>query len=220
MDSPNALVLTSNSLKNHKVFVFDFDGTICDSFETALRIINNESEVFHYRKIQPSEYAEMRNLTAQEILKSVGISTLKLPFVVRKVRKEINKEIDSLHPFQGIKEALLHLKSKGYAMGILTSNSEENVLQFVKKNGLELFDFIYSGSSIFGKDKVISKLLKDLEISPSNAVYIGDEIRDVEAAKAVGIPIIAVSWGFNSRSALEVHRPNYLIDSAFDLQKF
>ena len=94
------------------------------------------------------------------------------------------------------------------------------MLQFSKRNNLEVFDFVYSGSSIFGKDRVIRKVLKSLDIPLSNAIYVGDETRDVEAAKAVGIAIIAVSWGFNSKKILEARHPDYLIESVNELKKF
>lgn len=220
MSTHRSLHLTSRPLNNTKVFIFDFDGTICDSFMAALSAINDQAEAFNYRKVQLSDCEKMRDWTVQEVLKSVGISNLKLPFVVRKIRKELNKEMGSLRPFKEMREALFALREKGYGIGVLTSNSEENVLQFSKKNNLEVFDFIYSGSSIFGKDRLIKKLLKKLDISVKNAIYVGDEMRDIAAARAVGIPIVAVTWGFNSRKILETLHPDYLIDSVCELKKF
>ena len=220
LKSYHSLHLFSQPLNQSKLFIFDFDGTLCDSFEAGIKAVNDQSDAFGYRKIQTTEVPRMRDFTMQEALKDLGISNFKLPFVARKIRKELYKEMDFLLPYEGIREALLSLKTKDYAIGILTSNSQENVLRFIKKNNLELFDFIYSGSSVFGKDRIIKKLLKNFKISVNNAIYVGDETRDIQAAKSAGISIIAVSWGFNSKKALQAHLPDYLIESVSELGKF
>ena len=91
-------------------------------------------------------------------------------------------------------EALKEIKAADFKLGIMTSNSKENVTTFLELHGLKgIFDFVYSGRNIFGRHKIINRLLKNHKISKKNAVYIGDETRDIEAAKRVGIPVVAVS---------------------------
>jgi HAD superfamily hydrolase (TIGR01509 family) len=119
--------------------------------------------------------------------------------------------------FPGIKEVLLELKKRGFQLGIITSNSRENVLASLAKNGLQdTFTFIYSGST-FGKHKVINKWLRIENINPQEVVYVGDEIRDIDAAKKTGIKVIAVAWGFNSQEALAAQNPNFLIERPQEL---
>jgi phosphoglycolate phosphatase-like HAD superfamily hydrolase len=48
-------------------------------------------------------------------------------------------------------------------------------------------------------------------------IYIGDETRDIEACKKINVPIIAVSWGFNSHKSLASHSPTYLINNPKEL---
>ena len=107
---------------------------------------------------------------------------------------------------------MLGLTENGYKLGILTSNSEENVSKFLKKNNLDLFDFIHSESSILGKSKAMHDLLKKHGIRPEEAIYVGDEIRDIEAARKTNIEIIPVCWGYNSKQILEKQNPDFLID--------
>ena len=104
-------------------------------------------------------------------------------------------------------------------MGILTSTSEENVRKFLKKNKLELFDFIYSGSSIFGKHKVMKSLLKKQKLKRKEVIYVGDETRDIEAAKKAKVKIISVTWGFNTKQILKKQKPDFLIDKPKELMK-
>jgi HAD superfamily hydrolase (TIGR01662 family) len=202
-----------------KVFIFDFDGTICDSYEAAMRSINDHSDSFGYRKADPSEWAALRELTMQEVLKSLGISSVKLPFVVSKIRKALKSEMDRLQAFEGIQDALEHLRKNGHSVGVLSSNSEENILYWSKKHGIT-FDFIYSGSSIFGKDRVIKKALKNLNIPAANVIYVGDETRDIEASRSAGVQVIAVTWGYNTKKLLQNHRPDFLLDLPSELKRF
>lgn len=202
-----------------KVIIFDFDGTIADTLQSIVSIINRLSDKFGYEKVTEESIDILRNKQTEEILKDLKISMTKIPFIIRKVKVELNKEIESLKPTVAIKESLLELKKNRYKLGILTSNSKDNVSKFLKRNNLDLFDFIYSGSSIFGKSKVMNNLLKNQNLKPEEVIYVGDEIRDIEAAKRAKIRIIAVSWGFNSKQILEKQIPDFLINEPKELIK-
>ena len=80
----------------------------------------------------------------------------------------------------------------------------------------KVFDFIYSGTT-FGKSKVINKLLNQNNINPQQAIYVGDETRDIEAARKSNIRAIAVSWGFNSKELLAAQNPDFLIHQPNEL---
>ena len=119
--------------------------------------------------------------------------------------------------FPGIKEALIELKHQGNKLVIITSNSKENVIVFLEKQEMqEVFDFIYSGTT-FGKSKVINKFLNQNNINPQQAIYVGDETRDIEAARKSNIRAIAVSWGFNSKELLAAQNPDFLIHQPNEL---
>ena len=209
-----------------KVIMFDFDGTIADTLDAIVSITNRLAVEFGYKQTTQEELAQIQNLNSKEIIKQSGISIFKLPFLLRKVKAELNKEIQRVRPISGIKEALIELKNQGNRLGILTSNSSANVVAFLETNGLEdLFDFIYSGKTLFGKSKVMNNLLKQENIDPKTAIYVGDETRDIEAARKSHIKAIAVSWGFNSAEVLAkqnpdflIHQPNQLIEVIGSLQ--
>lgn len=55
-------------------------------------------------------------------------------------------------------------------------------------------------------------LLRKYGIRPEETIYVGDETRDIEAARKTNIEIIAVSWGYNSKQLLEKQKPDFLID--------
>ncbi|WP_373533703.1 HAD-IA family hydrolase [Microcoleus sp.] len=195
-----------------KVIIFDFDGTLADTIDILLSITNRLSAEFGFKSATKEELAQLSNLNSWEILRYSGISLFKFPMLIRKLRSELRSEISNIQLFAGIKEVLLELKKRGFQLGIITSNSRENVLAALENNNLQdTFTFIYSGST-FGKHKVINKWLRKEHINPEEVFYVGDEIRDIDAARKTGIKIIAVGWGFNSQEVLALHHPDFLIE--------
>jgi len=201
-----------------KVVIFDFDGTIADTVDALVSIANRLAKEFGYVQITPEELALLRNLTSREIINYSGISVFKIPFLVKKIKGELKSKIPELKPIPGIKEALINLKNAGHRLGIITSNSKDNVTEFLRINELDnLFEFIYSGITIFGKTTIINNLLKQKQLKPEEVIYVGDETRDIEASKKANIKVVAVSWGFNSPEVLAKQNPNYLIHHPSEL---
>jgi len=182
-----------------------------------MQTFNDLSDKFGLKKVYSEDLPELRSKTSREVLKHLGISVVKLPFVVRAARAQFQSRIDLLQPIDGIRGSLIRLKDLGYQIGILTSNSDENVRKFLNRNSLDFFDFVSSGASIFGKGRVIRSILRKQKVKGSEAVYVGDETRDIDAARAAGIRMISVSWGFNSRQILERQKPDHLIDHPLEL---
>jgi HAD superfamily hydrolase (TIGR01549 family) len=200
-----------------KVIIFDFDGTLADTIDILLSITNRLSAEFGFKSATKEELAQLSNLNSWQILQYSGISIFKFPLLIRRLKAELHSEVPHIQLFPGIKEVLLELKKRGFQLGIITSNSRENVLGALEKNGLQdTFTFIYSGST-FGKHKVINKWLRIENIHTEKVVYVGDEIRDIDAAKKTGIKVIAVGWGFNSQEALAAQNPDFLIERPQEL---
>ncbi len=201
-----------------KVIIFDFDGTIADTVDALVSIANRLAVEFDYVQITPQELALLRNLTSREIIKYSGISLFRIPFLLKKVKGELKNKIQEFKPIPGIQEALIDLQNHGYKLGIITSNSKENVTAFLKNNELDnLFDFIYSGVTIFGKTTIINNVLRQKQLKPQAVIYVGDETRDIEASKKANIKVIAVTWGFNSQKVLAQQNPDFLIHQPNEL---
>ncbi len=198
--------------------VFDFDGTLADTMSVVIRIANKFADHYGYHKIPMSDLPKLREKKPSEVLRHLGISIFKLPIIARKIRFEMNKEIVHLKTPVDLHATLRKLKESGCVLGILTTNSRENVTEFLKNNDLELFDFVYSGRAVFGKSRLLKKLMKDKTIPHDDPIYVGDEIRDVEAAKKAGIRVIGVSWGYNSKNALLKAKPDHVIEKPEEIE--
>ena len=201
-----------------KVILFDFDGTVADTYQAIANITNQLSTEFGYKALNQEEVLLIKNLSSREIVKLSEISIFKLSFLVKRIRTELSKEIAELDLISGIDRVLVELKRRGYVLGIFTSNDCENVEMFLANHGLaHLFSYIYSATAIFGKHRVIDRAIKEHGVRKSDVIYVGDETRDIRSARKSRIPSIAVSWGFNAAKILAEHQPDYLVDNPSEL---
>jgi len=161
---------------------------------------------------------KMGRVRLQDLLREYGISRLKLVLLVLRIRKEMGKRISELKPVKDIRNSLQEIRDMGFRLGILTSNSIGNVKMFLENNDLsDKIDFVYSGKSLFGKDKVMTRLFDQEGISREEVIYVGDEIRDMEASVKAGIQAIAVSWGLCRWEIQNFLQPEQIAHSPGDL---
>ena len=203
-----------------RMILFDFDGTIADSFREMMEIFNEVADEYGYDKIAKENVLLLRNLSSREIVKKFDIPKWKLPFFVRKAKKIFNRRLFTIPMVDGMKEMLETLREQECSLGILTSNSEKNVSDFLKRQKVDVFSFIFSETSLFGKDKALKKIMRRYNLKPKNVVYIGDETRDIEAAKKSGAASVAVCWGFNSEEILKRYAPDHIADKPDNLLKY
>ena len=196
----------------YSTFIFDFDGTLADSLNHVVPLYNSIADHFGVPQVTATDVAQLRRMSTKEALDAYGVPLWKLPGIVRAVRARLRTQIDQLQPFAGIAETLATLKRAGTQCLLLSSNSRDNIETFLTHHRLNLFEHLTCGTSLFGKATRLRKLLAHASLMAANAVYIGDEVRDIEAAKAVGVSSIAVSWGYGERGTLLAAQPDHLID--------
>jgi phosphoglycolate phosphatase len=196
---------------NSKLIIFDFDGTLADTLGALMRISNRLAPEFGYLQIGDEQLANLKYLSSWEIIKLSKVALWKLPFLIKRVKEEFPQEVRNVKLFPGVIELLNALKVQGYRLGIVSSNAEANIRALLNQNGIEhLFDFVNSAST-FGKGKAIAKLIRQYQCLKSDVIYIGDEIRDIQAARSIEIRVVSVGWGFNAPLALIDRQPDLLI---------
>lgn len=204
-------------MNNKNTIIFDFDGTLANTYPHILKIINGFAKKYGYYELSLKESKKVGNLTYKELIRKYKIPIYKIPFLLHEGKVQLNKEIEKIDVFPGIKKVINNLKKKKFTLGILSSNSIENIEKFLKKHDLMIFDFIVSELNLFGKDRALKNLIKKYHLDIEKTIYVGDEIRDIEACKKVGLEIISVTWGFNSKEFLEKSKPTYLIEKAEEI---
>lgn len=201
-----------------KLIIFDFDGTIADTLDAAISIFNRFARRYRYDRITHEERLVLRTKTSREIFRSLNVSFFTLPFVARRVKRELNATIEDISLIPGIKEALVTLAKEDIRLGILTSNSRANAEAFVAYHKLPPFTFIATGG-FFRKDRMLQRVIREQRLKPKDVIYVGDETRDIDAARKAGIRCIAVTWGVNEREILESQSPDFLITHPSELPK-
>lgn len=200
-----------------KNIIFDFDGVIADTFPFAVKAameINEELKLLSAEKVTPEEF---RSLDMEDFVRKFKISRIKLLLFILKYRKKLQKEIENTPTFNDLPQTLKELKSKGIKLGIVTSNQKKIVQKFLNLNQIELFDFIFSTLSVFHKERPLLNSLKKLHLKKEETIYVGDETRDIKAAKAAGLKVASVTWGYNFESKLAEYKPDYMINRPQDL---
>ncbi len=211
-------------MKKIKFVIFDFDGTIADTLPFSFQKFLEMAKLLQIDNLNDKQIInEIRSKSYQELLSgSFKKAWLKLPFVVNMIKNmqvELEKEMDKIKLFPGIKKFLFDLKKEGYKLVIISSNRKENIDKFIKFNKLNIFDFVHGKTDLFGKAGYLKKFLKDFNLKKSEVIYIGDEIRDVEACHKVGIKMIGVSWGLNTVEALKKNGVDYIVNKPIDILK-
>ncbi len=202
----------------YKLILFDFDGTIANTLDVGLPIYNQLAKKYNFVEIKSIEEITKFNLI--DSIKSHKISKIKFPFYLREFLKLLNKNIENVKIYDGMKEVIRKL-NKDYKLGIISANSKENITKFLEMNDLKFcFDFVYNYPLLFGKSKVFKKILKSKKLNKKDIIYIGDEVRDVMAANKTEIDIIAVTWGINNKNLLQTKKPKFIAEKPIDILKY
>ncbi|MFI4956793.1 MAG: HAD hydrolase-like protein [Gammaproteobacteria bacterium] len=195
-----------------KHLIFDFDGTIVDS---GLLIYKN---LVAYTGNNNLTWDELRGLSSREVLSAIGVSKLDLPHLIINIRNDFKLNLTQQPIVPGMAELMVELRQRGFCLHIVSSNSEENIRQFLVINNLhDIIDDVTGFFTIFGKSSGIKKLMKKLKTQQDAVIYIGDESRDIEAARKAGIKCVAVTWGYNKEHVLMKDEPDYLAREVSDL---
>lgn len=193
-----------------KHIAFDFDGTLVDSRAAFLSLYNEFAAQHGYLPMTPDNIEHLRGLDIAGRCKYLKVPMYKLPFIVAAALKKYKSLLPELEFNEGIKELLETFSAKGMPYTLVSSNSKSNIREFFALQGAPVED-IYTSGKIFGKDKMLKKLLKDKNVHASEILYVGDELRDVIACHKAGVKVAWVSWGYDALAALENNTPDYII---------
>lgn len=200
-----------------KHIIFDFDGTLVDSLPVVVKIAQT---MVPNLDLSPKTQTVLREMPARELIKHSGIPYWRIPSLLIRGKKMLAKHLPELKTFTGINEVIKQLHQDGIKMSVVSSNSEENIRKILRREAIEqYFSGVYGNVGLFSKTRAFKVVLRDQKTRISQAIYVGDEVRDIESAKKAGLPIIAVTWGYNGQKVLEKYQPDYLVKAPQELLK-
>lgn len=194
-------------MKKH--IIFDFDGTLVDSMDTSISVINQLAAKYKVKPLTHEDITELRKLPIIDRCKKLNFPLYRIPFAIIEFYKYYRGAVSKLQLFDGIKELLGKLIDNGFELAIISSNSQENIMNFLRENNINSIHKVITSNNIFGKDKELQKYLDTYKLHQSDVIYVGDELRDIIACKQVGIKIIWVPWGFDAIEVTKKERPDY-----------
>lgn len=209
-----------------KLCIFDLDGTLLDSLEDLKESVN----VILRRH-------SFEEKTMDQIRSYVGNGLYKL--LERSVPQTCQKdELDQYYQefleyygehcsdrtmkYDGIEEMLMKLKRKGMFLAVSSNKRNEQVQKLWKNHLEQLIDIAIGEDPARGIRKKperdeVDYLLKKLQLTPQEAVYVGDSEVDIQTARKSGLDSISVSWGFKTREFLEKNGASAIADTPEEL---
>jgi len=191
----------------YRLIIFDFDGTLANSLPWVMSIMNAVADKWHVRRIEDSEIETLRGFDARAFIKHMEVPLWKIPLISKDVKSMMARDIRQIPLFDDMASQLQQLSALGATLAVVSSNSDGNVRQVLGPANAALFQYYECGAAMFGKKAKFRKILNHSGIPHDEALCIGDEIRDSEAARSENIAFGAVAWGYTRLDALQAQSP-------------
>ncbi len=199
-----------------RAVIFDFDGTIVDSLKAVIKVFEDVTK--RPKRFTPEEIEELQHKDPLQIALELNVPKWKIPSLLVKGRRMFHDHMRSIKLHPGVADVISDLYEQGVPLFVLSSNSKSNVRKYLQWNNLDkYFKNVYGNAGLLGKARKLHTLFKNEGVTPAGSWYVGDETRDVIGAHAVGLKIVAVSWGYNSRRALEDKGADIVVDESEEL---
>lgn len=201
-----------------QVVLFDFDGTLVDSTEAFVNAWNIASTKYQFKPLQLKDVPSLLQYTIKERAAMYNFPMYKLPIIMPGIYKSYRANMELVQIKEHVLQTIERLIAKGVYVVILSSNKKENIEAFLHKHQIKGIQEILTSSKIFRKDAIMKKFIKEKKVLVTNLLYVGDEVRDIEACHKVGIPIAAVSWGYDDKNLLQQAKPTYIVNNFVELE--
>lgn len=187
--------------------IFDFDGTIADSFDFVVAFL--ERHVRRGHLLEPEEKEKLRGMTMHRMAMHLGCPRWRLPILFIIGRYSMGRVIYNVPLFEGMGKVIEEIHAEGHTLVIVSSNNTRNIKKFLKQHHLyKYFTSIYGDAGFFGKARKIRKAVRRGNFTEAESLYVGDEVRDILAARGANIRVVSVSWGFDTADLLAQAKPD------------
>jgi HAD superfamily hydrolase (TIGR01549 family) len=207
-------------LKTVDCLVFDLDGTLIDSSEGVVDAVNYSLRMMDCPEQPPERIKRYIGFPLSQMypdFTDAPVPELYRHFQVRAAETVVSSTV----ALDRVPEALSLLRKQGFRMAIASTKVRRHIEGIVARlEWAGYFDALVGGDDVTRvkpAPDAFNRALHLLEASPKRAIAIGDTINDIEAARAVPMPVVGVTSPYRERTELEQACPDYLITSLSDL---
>src|SRR5262249_4174613 len=136
--------------------------------------------------------------------------------IAHRLRRRMAEDAETIKLFPGAKALLRRLAGHGVVLGVVSSNSAANVRRILGPEAAALVEHYACGAALFGKAAKFRALVRRARVKPSETLCIGDETRDIEAAREAGFASGAVAWGCAPAALRAAAAPPWLFETPAD----
>ena len=201
----------------YSLAIFDFDGTLADSFPFFVSAVNRLADQHGFNRLDIDNLDEIRGYDIKTILKHVNLPLWKTPIIGNHYKKLMAENIHSIKMFEGIETTLRALAKYDITLAVVSSNSSDNVKEVLGAELSSLIGHFECGASLLGKRAHLKKILRHSGYERHQAIYIGDEVRDRDAAQGERIDFGAVAWGYATPAALQARTPQLMFQTPAEI---
>jgi phosphoglycolate phosphatase len=203
-------------MPRYRLSIFDFDGTLANSLPWFRASFQDMIARFDLAPVGVDEVEGLRGMSARQIMARLNVPMWRLPAIVSDMRKRKLAAAGEISLFDGVATLLFDLQRLGIHTAIVSSDGEQSVRRVLGPTA-DLISRFDCGAAIFGKHRKFRRVARHFGTRPADTICIGDEIRDIEAARAAGMDSGAVTWGYAFRTALQAAEPTYLFNSMAEI---
>ncbi len=198
------------------IIIFDLDGTLTDSAEGVIRSAQHMQEKMGIDKWADED---LKFIVGPPLIKTFTEDFRMNPEDAQRALGFFRERYATIglfenNVYEGIPEMLQELQKKGKRLAVATSKKEETAVRILKHFEIDgYFEVIGGDNREIGRDtkaKVIDYVLEIMEGNKGDAIMVGDRKFDVEGAHLVGVPCIAVEFGYGDREEFEACGADYL----------
>jgi phosphoglycolate phosphatase len=203
-----------------QLVIFDFDGVLADSAGWVLEVLGPLARKHRFRELSRPEIEALRGRPNREIVRRFGVPPWKLPAIARDFRALSAQAADHIPLFTGVPGLLADISRAGLRIAVVSSNAEGTIRTVL---GAELAGLVHDfecGASLFGKAPLIRKVVRRSGVARADVLAVGDETRDVEAARKAGVPCAAALWGYARIEAFDGFPPDHAFETPDALRRF
>lgn len=190
-----------------KLFIFDFDGVIEDTFELSFDFLKRQ-----FPGMTREEYRSWFDGNFYEVVKEKGI-----PIDIGAYYLLYHHVLKTTTTDPAVARMLMALHEK-FTLAIVSSSFDDTIIAYLKRNGIaRLFSDVWGAKKNTSKVEKLEELVRKHDVRKEDAFFITDTLGDIREAAVAGIPTIAVTWGFHPEARLAQGSPAHIVRTPQEL---